>query len=95
VIKRGPNAGSHHVLNSDAASAGRDAGSDIFLDDITVSRHHAEFRVNNGEYSIVDTGSLNGTYVNRRPVDGAPLVDGDVIQIGNFGLIFLTTPVRR
>jgi pSer/pThr/pTyr-binding forkhead associated (FHA) protein len=89
VVKRGPNVGSQFVLDQPSTTAGRDPRSDIFLDDITVSRHHAEFRLENGEFRIVDAGSLNGTYVNRHRVDCAVLADGDEIQIGNFRLVFL------
>jgi pSer/pThr/pTyr-binding forkhead associated (FHA) protein len=73
VVKRGPDVGSRYVLDQPSTSAGRHPGSDIFLDDITVSRHHAEFRFEKGEFSIVDASSLNGTYVNRQPVDSAVL----------------------
>jgi pSer/pThr/pTyr-binding forkhead associated (FHA) protein len=73
VIKRGPDAGSRFELNGPTTSAGRHPCSDIFLDDITVSRHHAEFRIESGQFRIVDAGSLNGTYVNRQPVDFAVL----------------------
>ena len=73
-------------------SAGRHPGSDIFLDDITVSRHHAEFRSENCRFRIVDAGSLNGTRVNGQPVESTVLANGDEIQIGNFRLVFLTSP---
>ena len=86
VVKRGPNAGSRFLLDQPVTSAGRHPGSDIFLDDVTVSRRHAEFRRENGEFRIVDTGSLNGTYVNRKPVQSAVLANGDEIQIGKFRL---------
>ena len=92
VVKRGPNAGCHYMLDRPTMAAGRDPGSDIFLDDLTVSRHHAEFRCETGGFSIVDTGSLNGTYVNRQPVDCVLLVNGDEVQIGNFRLVFLAGP---
>ena len=92
VVKRGPNAGSRFLPDQPVTSAGRHPGSDIFLDDITVSRRHAEFRRENGQFRIVDTGSLNGTYVNRKPVESAMLANGDEIQIGNFRLVFLTMP---
>ena len=65
VVKRGPNAGSRFLLDQPTTSAGRHPDSDIFLDDVTVSRRHAEFRSDGGEFQVVDVGSLNGTYVNR------------------------------
>jgi pSer/pThr/pTyr-binding forkhead associated (FHA) protein len=89
VVKRGPNAGAQFWLDQPVLSAGRHAACDIFLDDITVSRRHAEFRKENGDFRVVDLGSLNSTYVNRLPVDSAVLADGDEIQIGNFRLVFL------
>jgi pSer/pThr/pTyr-binding forkhead associated (FHA) protein len=92
VVKRGPNAGSRFLLHEPITSAGRHPDADIFLDDVTVSRHHAEFRLENGQFSIVDVGSLNGTYVNREPVDSAVLADGDEIQLGKFRLVFVTAP---
>ena len=95
VVKRGPNAGSHFVLNQPVMTAGRHPASDIFLNDITVSRRHAEFRKENGEFRVVDLGSLNNTYLNREPIDSAVLTNGDQIQIGNFRLIFLTGPAMR
>jgi len=95
VVKRGPNAGSQFLLDQPIMSAGRHPASEIFLDDITVSRRHAEFRKENDKFSVVDLGSLNNTYVNREPVDSAVLADGDEVQIGNFRLVFLTGPTKR
>ena len=92
VVKRGPNAGSRFLLDSELTTAGRHPDSDIFLDDVTVSRRHAEFRLESGEFQVVDVGSLNGTYVNREPVDSAVLANGDEVQIGKFRLVFLTGP---
>lgn len=92
VVKRGPNAGSRFLLDQPITSAGRHPDSDIFLDDVTVSRRHAEFRLENNEFHVVDVGSLNGTYVNREPVDSAVLANGDEVQIGKFRLVFLTGP---
>ncbi|MGB3770554.1 MAG: FHA domain-containing protein [Rhodococcus sp. (in: high G+C Gram-positive bacteria)] len=92
VVKRGPNAGSRFLLDQPTTSAGRHPDSDIFLDDVTVSRRHAEFRQNDDEFQVVDVGSLNGTYVNREPVDSAVLANGDEVQIGKFRLVFLTGP---
>jgi pSer/pThr/pTyr-binding forkhead associated (FHA) protein len=89
VVKRGPNAGSRFLLDRPVTAAGRHPGSDVFLDDITVSRRHAEFRREDDELHVVDVGSLNGTYVNRQPVEAAALVSGDEIQIGKFRLVFV------
>jgi pSer/pThr/pTyr-binding forkhead associated (FHA) protein len=95
VVKRGPNVGSRFLLDEPVTSAGRDPGSDIFLDDVTVSRQHAQFRLENGEFRVVDVGSLNGTYVNREPVDSSVLANGDEVQIGKFRLAFVTSPATR
>jgi pSer/pThr/pTyr-binding forkhead associated (FHA) protein len=92
VVKRGPDAGSRFVLDRPSVSAGRHPGSDIFLDDITVSRRHAEFHLENRRFRIVDGGSLNGTRVNGQPVDSTVLANGDEIQIGNFRLVYFTGP---
>jgi pSer/pThr/pTyr-binding forkhead associated (FHA) protein len=92
IVKRGPNAGSQFQLDRPVMSAGRHPASDIFLDDITVSRRHAEFRRENGKFHVVDLGSLNKTYLNREPVDAAVLANGDEIRIGNFRLIFVAGP---
>jgi pSer/pThr/pTyr-binding forkhead associated (FHA) protein len=90
VVKRGPNAGSRFVLDQDVTTAGRHPDSDIFLDDVTVSRRHAEFRRTGGEFAVHDVGSLNGTYVNRERIDEVTLSGGDEVQIGKFRLVFLT-----
>ena len=92
VVKRGPNAGSRFRLDQPVTSAGRHPDSGVFLDDVSVSRRHAEFRRENGECLLVDTGSLNGTYVNRKPVESVALANGDEIQMGKFRLVFLHTP---
>ena len=94
VVKRGPNAGSRFLLDQPVTSAGRHPNSDIFLDDITVSRRHAEFRKEHDEFRVVDAGSLNGTFVNREPVESTVLANGDEIQIGKFRLVFVTRPTR-
>lgn len=90
VVKRGPNAGSKFFLDSDVVKIGRHPDSDIFLDDITVSRRHAEIRRADINFGLHDIGSLNGTYVNRERVEEADLRSGDEIQIGKFKLVFLT-----
>jgi len=89
VVKRGPNAGSRFRLHQAVTSAGRDPRSDIFLDEVTVSRRHAEFRSERGELQVVDIDSLNGTYVNGQPIDSAVLTNGDEIQMGKFRLVFV------
>lgn len=89
VVKRGPNAGSRFLLDQAVTTAGRHPESDIFLDDVTVSRRHAEFRKNGDSYEVVDVGSLNGTYVNREPKNSAVLANGDEVQVGKFRLVFL------
>lgn len=90
VVKRGPNAGSRFQLDKDLVSAGRHPESDIFLDDVTVSRRHAEFRRVGEVFEVSDVGSLNGTYVNREPIESSTLSNGDEVQIGKFRLVFLT-----
>ncbi len=90
VVKRGPNAGSRFILDKPVVTAGRHPESDIFLDDVTVSRRHAEFTLGNEGYEVADTGSLNGTYVNREAVESSALANGDEVQIGKFRLVFLT-----
>src|SRR3954465_8585200 len=92
VVKRGPNAGSRFLLDQDVTTAGRHPDSDIFLDDVTVSHRHAEFPPAGRGFSVRDVGSLNGTYVNREPVDVATLAGGDEVQIGKFRLVYLTGP---
>jgi len=88
VVKRGPNAGSKFVLENETTRAGRHPDSDIFLDDITVSRRHAEIQRSGEGYRVRDAGSLNGTYLNRERIDDAPLANGDELQIGKFRLVF-------
>ena len=89
VVKRGPSTGVRYALDSEVVRAGRHPESDIFLDDITVSRRHAEFVTREGVTSVRDVGSLNGTYVNRNRIDEARLSSGDEVQIGKFKLLFL------
>jgi len=89
VVKRGADVGVRFALEAAVTQAGRHPESDIFLDDITVSRRHAEF-VSRGEVTTVrDVGSLNGTYVNRERIDEASLSSGDEVQIGKFKLLYL------
>ena len=92
VVKRGPNAGSRFLLDNPSTTAGRHPESDIFLDDVTVSRRHAEFVAEGSGFSVRDVGSLNGTYLNRERIDAAPLAGGDEVQIGKYRLVFLAGP---
>jgi len=89
VVRRGPNAGSRFLLDSELTTVGRHPGSDIFLDDVTVSRRHAEFYRHAYGFTVRDVGSLNGTYVNRDRIEEADLSDGDEVQVGKFRLVFL------
>ena len=91
VVKRGPNAGSRFLLDKDLTTAGRHPESDIFLDDVTVSRRHAEFSRSGESFLVRDVGSLNGTYLNRERIDSSTLTNGDEVQIGKFRLVYLTS----
>ena len=88
VVQRGPGAGNRFLLDQHVVTAGRHPDSEIFLDDITVSRRHVEFRQTASGYLVRDVGSLNGTYVNRDRIDESPLQNGDEVQIGKFRLVF-------
>lgn len=88
VVQRGPSAGSRFLLDADLIGAGRHPDSEIFLDDVTVSRRHAEFHRDGAAFSVGDVGSLNGTYVNRDRIDRVQLKDGDEVQIGKYRLVF-------
>ena len=90
VVKRGPDTGAQFVLDAPVTRVGRHPESDIFLDDITVSRRHAEFSRTDGRYQVKDVGSLNGTYVNRERIEAVDLASGDEVQIGKFKLVFLS-----
>jgi pSer/pThr/pTyr-binding forkhead associated (FHA) protein len=91
VVQRGPSAGSRFLLDTDLVMAGRHPDSEIFLDDVTVSRKHAEFRRTEEGYSVRDVGSLNGTYVNRDRIDEVVLSGGDEVQIGKFRLVYFAS----
>lgn len=91
VVLRGPNAGSRFLLDTEVISAGRHPDSDIFLDDVTVSRRHAEFRRTAGGFVVADVGSLNGTYVNRDRIDEVPLTNGDEVQVGKYRLVYYSS----
>jgi len=90
VVTRGPNIGARYLLGDQVVRAGRHPESDIFLDDITVSRRHVEIvPKDGGSYVVRDVGSLNGTYVNRERIDEVQLAPGDELQIGKFKLVYL------
>lgn len=91
MVRSGPQAGDRFALDSDVTRLGRHPDSDISLDDISVSRRHAEIRHDGDEYVLRDVGSLNGTYVNQRRVDSVVLQQGDEILIGRFRLLFLAS----
>ncbi|WP_445525628.1 FHA domain-containing protein [Streptomyces cyslabdanicus] len=92
VVRRGPNSGSRFLLDGELTTAGRHPQSDIFLDDVTVSRRHVEFRRSpDGSFTVADVGSLNGTYVNREPIDQVALSNGDEVQIGKYRLVFYSS----
>ena len=94
VVQRGPGAGSRYLLDTDVVTAGRHPDSDIFLDDITVSRRHVEFRREAEGYHVHDVGSLNGTYVNRDRIDEVSLQNGDEVRIGKFRLIYFASDAQ-
>ena len=89
VVKRGIDVGTRFALESPIVLAGRHPDSDIFLDDVTVSRRHAEFMTNGSVTTVRDAGSLNGTYVNRQRIEEVRLSSGDEVQIGKFKLVYL------
>ncbi len=89
VVRKGPHSGERFYLDRPRLTVGRDPVSDIFLNDMTVSRAHAVLDVIGGLVSVTDDGSLNGTYVNGVRVDSANLEDGDLLQIGMFKMVFL------
>ncbi len=88
IVHHGPNAGARFLLDVDVTSAGRSVSGDIFLDDVTVSREHAQFLREGTTFKVRDAGSLNGTYVNREPASEVELHEGDEVQIGKYRLTF-------
>ncbi len=90
IVEKGPTLGVAFSLNKPAILIGRHLGSDIFLDDITVSRKHAEISVGEDGFLLKDLGSLNGTYVNEELIEEVFLTSGDKIQIGRFKLRFMS-----
>jgi pSer/pThr/pTyr-binding forkhead associated (FHA) protein len=95
IVKRGYEEGSRFLLDSDVATAGRHPNADIFLDDVTVSRKHAEFVRNGKTFSVKDLASLNGTYHNGKRVEEIALTDGDEVQVGKFKLTFFAAKADK
>lgn len=93
VVRRGPNAGARFLLDADVTTVGRHPDADIFLDDVTVSRRHAEFLRTGTNFEVRDLGSLNGTYFDGSRIDSAPLSDGSEVQVGKFRLTFYASRV--
>ncbi|MBF4591527.1 transcriptional regulator [Curtobacterium sp. MMLR14_010] len=93
VVRRGPNVGARFLLDSDVTTTGRHPDADIFLDDVTVSRKHAQFLRNGTSFTVKDNGSLNGTYFDGVRIDEAPLTDGAEVQVGKFRLTFYASRV--
>ena len=89
VRSGGGRTGESFTPEGDRTTIGRSPDCGVFLDDVTVSRRHAALVRREGGWQIEDLGSLNGTFVNRRRVDAAPLEDGDELQIGKYRLTFL------
>jgi FHA domain-containing protein/zinc ribbon protein len=85
----GGRVGESFPLHGDRMTVGRRPDSDVFLDDVTVSRDHAVLVEQGGKYTVEDQGSLNGTFVNRRRIDSAPLAEGDELQIGKYRMTFI------
>jgi pSer/pThr/pTyr-binding forkhead associated (FHA) protein len=90
VVRNGSQAGTALSLGARITRLGRHSDSEISLDDITVSRRHAEIERTDTGYVVRDTGSLNGTYVNQQRIEEAPLHHGDELQIGKFRLVFFS-----
>jgi pSer/pThr/pTyr-binding forkhead associated (FHA) protein len=91
-VRRCPDLGARFLLDHDVTVAGRHPAVDIFLDDVTVSRRHAEFRRQGTSFSVVDLGSLNGTFCDGSRIDGeVPLEDGAEVQVGKFRFTFFAS----
>lgn len=93
IVRRGPNVGARFLLDADRVLVGRHPDADIFLDDVTVSRQHAEILREGSTFSVHDLGSLNGTYYENERIDTATLVNRSDLQIGKFRFTFFASPV--
>lgn len=92
IVRSGPAAGARYLLDSDVATVGRHPEADIFFDDVTVSRRHAEITRSGSVFEIIDQRSLNGTYVNGERADRGELSNGTEVRIGKFRLTFFVSP---
>lgn len=92
IMHRGPNAGARFLLDEEQVTVGRHPRADIFLDDVTVSRKHAIFKQQGDSFVVTDSGSLNGTYINRTRIDQWVLRTGDEVQIGKYRMTFHASP---
>jgi len=95
LVRSGALAGARYLLDTDVTTVGRHPEADIFFDDVTVSRRHAEVTRSGTTFEIIDQRSLNGTYVNGERVDRSALVDGTELRVGKFRLNFFASPVDR
>ena len=95
IVKRGANAGARFLLDQDVTTIGRHPNADIFLDDVTVSRKHAEFIRSGNRFTVTDLGSMNGTYADGSRVDSADLGHGDEVLIGKFRMTFFASDKDR
>jgi len=93
IVRRGPTAGARFLLDADVTTVGRHPNADIFLDDVTVSRRHAEFIRSGTSFEVKDLKSLNGTYLGGERIDIKPLKDRSEVQVGKFRLTFYASRV--
>ncbi|HCS60065.1 MAG TPA: transcriptional regulator [Microbacterium sp.] len=92
LVRSGALAGARYLLDTDVTTVGRHPEADIFFDDVTVSRRHAEFTRSGTAFEIIDQRSLNGTYVNGERVDRSSLANGYELRVGKFRLNFFASP---
>lgn len=91
IVRRGPNKGSRFLLDADLITVGRHPNSDVFLDDVTVSRRHAEITRSSGQFTVKDLDSLNGTYLEGSRVDSGTLSNGSELQVGKYHFTFYSS----
>ena len=91
IVRRGPNQGSRFLLDADVTTVGRHPNANIFLDDVTVSRKHAEFKRSGKTFTVTDLASLNGTQYENARVETAELENGSEVQIGKYHLTFFAS----